>query len=177
MLTIKQEEHIAEASFREHFHSFFEGLHRYAYSLVRDNEEARDVVQAAFAHLWKRREAIRNPEAVRSYLYTSVHNLCLNALRKKAHAVRYRQHAVNTQQTAGWQPGMEEKERIAEIQKALDALPPRCREIFMASRFGGKTYAAIADEMKISVKTVEAQMGKALQLLRQKIGKGYLPGT
>ena len=55
------------------------------------------------------------------------------------------------------------------IRTAIEILPPKCREIFCKSRFEGMKYAEISDELHISIKTVEAQIGKALKILRESL--------
>jgi RNA polymerase sigma-70 factor (ECF subfamily) len=63
----------------------------------------------------------------------------------------------------------EEREIKARINQAIDALPPRCKEVFCKSRLEGKKYAEIAADLGIAVKTVEVQMGKALKILREQL--------
>jgi RNA polymerase sigma-70 factor, ECF subfamily len=164
--TIKLETHIVEDLFRRCFHANYEGLHRYAFTIVKDNEEAKDIVQSAFSNLWQKRSQVNMETGARAYLYTSVHNLCLNVVRKKSNASHYQAHLAAIAKRHASSDVLAEKELAAKIAWALEQLPPRCREIFLASRFEGKKYAEIAADMHISVKTVEAQMGKALAQLR-----------
>jgi RNA polymerase sigma-70 factor (ECF subfamily) len=164
--SIKLETHIVEDLFRQCFHANYEGLHRYAFTILKDNEEAKDMVQSAFSNLWQKRSQVNMETGARAYLYTSVHNLCLNAVRKKSNASQYQAHLAALAKRYESSDVLAEKELAAKIAWALDQLPPRCREVFLASRFEGKKYAEIAAEMDISVKTVEAQMGKALAQLR-----------
>jgi RNA polymerase sigma-70 factor (ECF subfamily) len=164
--SIKLETHIVEDLFRQCFHANYEGLHRYAFTILKDNEEAKDIVQLAFSNLWQKRYQINMETGARAYLYTSVHNLCLNTVWKKTNARHYQAHLAALAKRYESSDVVVEKELAAKIAWALDQLPPRCREIFLASRFEEKKYAEIAADMNISVKTVEAQMGKALAQLR-----------
>lgn len=63
---------------------------------------------------------------------------------------------------------VEDEMRIA-VERAVEALPDRCREVFELSRTKGMKYIEIASFLGISVKTVEAQMGKALRILREEL--------
>ena len=158
--------HSAEGLFERCFHDTYEGLHRYAYTILKDNEEAKDIVQKVFIKLWEKRDAINLQEAARMYCYTSVHNLCLNAIRDQKTRKKYIDHVGRTESDPVWQTAAEDKELSNRIYAAIDALPDRCREVFCKSRLEGKRYAQIAAELQISVKTVEAQIGKALKILR-----------
>lgn len=103
-------------------------------------------------------------ESGRFYLYKSVYHLSLNNIRdrrvKQNYHDRFSPPAANTRYVT------EEKETNTRVINAIDTLPPKCREVFVKSRYEGKRYAEISLELNISVKTVEAQMGKALKILR-----------
>ena len=158
--------HSTEGLFDRCFHETYEGLHRYAHTIVQDNEEARDIVQKVFIKLWEKRLEVNIPQAARLYLYTAVRHLCLNAIRDKKTRSNYINHYNNTETGYVVESSAEKKELERQIYAAIDSLPPRCREVFCKSRLEGKRYADIAEDMQISIKTVEVQMGKALKLLR-----------
>lgn len=154
-------------SVEEYFQLFFEGLHRYAFTFLRDNDAAKDAVQEVFVRLWEKRERLDASQSVKAYLYTSVYHYCLNI--KRHEKVKREYTATQQEPAAVSNDTLLSKEAALQIRKALDSLPPQCRLIFCKSRFEDKKYAAIAAEMNLSVKTVEAQMGKALKILRQKL--------
>jgi RNA polymerase sigma-70 factor, Bacteroides expansion family 1 len=158
--------HSTERLFENCFHDTYEGLHRYAHTILQDNEEARDIVQKVFIKLWEKKQTINFPGAARQYLYTAVHNLCLNVIRDKKTRSKYISHYHHTETGYVVESSAEKKELEKQIYAAIDSLPPRCREVFCKSRLEGKRYAEIAEDLQISVKTVEVQMGKALKLLR-----------
>lgn len=151
--------------FRQSFYSHYEDLHRYAYTLLRNNDEARDVVQDVFLKFWRNEKS--SEVMARQYLYRAVYNTCMNRMRHEKVRLRYLQYRADTQveSEAATLPVME-KELQARIQRAIDLLPAQCRLIFLKSRNEEKRYAEIARELDISVKTVEAQVAKALRILR-----------
>lgn len=152
--------------FRQSFYSHYEDLHRYAYTLLRNNDEARDVVQDVFLKFWKKEKPLPAAPMARQYLYRAVYNTCMNRMRHENVRLRYLQHHVDTvANEAGTLPVME-KELRARIEQAIALLPAQCRIIFLKSRNEEKRYAEIAKELQISVKTVEAQVAKALRILR-----------
>lgn len=67
----------------QYFFEYFEVLHTYAYTILKDNEEAKDVVQSVFMHLWQKREVLTIKQSVRSYLYVATHNHCLNHIKSR----------------------------------------------------------------------------------------------
>ncbi len=156
-----------ELLFKQYFHTYYEGLHRYAYTLLKDSDEAKDAVQQVFVQLWHKKEHINIVQSAKSYLYSAVHNYCLNVLRnektRQKHYSRYKE-TIGTPEDI--QTGLDEKELKKEMLKAMEALPDKCRLIFYKSRFEEKKYAEIAAELNLSVKTIEVQMGKALKILR-----------
>jgi RNA polymerase sigma-70 factor (ECF subfamily) len=158
----------------QYFHEYYEVLHRYAYTIIKDNDDAKDVVQSVFAQLWQKRDVLTIKQSVRAYLYAATHNQCLNRIKseqvRKNHHTRF---AAKDEYTTTQEP-LDVKELRKEVLSAMDTLPEKCREIFYKSRFEEKSYQEIAKELSISVKTVEAQMGKALRILRTILsGKTY----
>lgn len=164
----KQRDLVLEELYKDIFHNNFERLFHYSFTIVGNNEDARDIAQTAFIKLWEKRNQIRFEQAARSYLYTTVYNLSLNTVRnqknrKNAHdSLKIHQAEVNYYSA-------EQKENLRRIYQAIEALPTRCKEVFCKSRFESKKYLQIATELNISQKTVEAQMSKALKLLKEQL--------
>lgn len=156
--------------FSESFYTYYEDLHRYAYTLLRNNDEARDVVQDVFLKYWKKEKQLPAAPMVRQYLYRAVYNTCMNRMRHEKVRLRYLQYRDDTQATseAATLPVLE-KELKARIDAAIALLPAQCRIVFLKSRNEEKRYAEIAKELDISVKTVEAQVAKALRILREEL--------
>lgn len=108
---------------------------------------------------------------IKSYLFTSVHNRCLNYIRDNKKFDRENVEIEKLDNHFDWDASdkLQELELEAKIKKAIDSLPEKCREVFMLSRFEDLKYAEIAEKLNISIKTVEAQMGKALKTLRTQL--------
>ena len=157
-----------EESYKHCFDQYFERLYAYAFTIVKDSAEAKDIVQSAYVKLWEKRNEVNWPTSVQSYLYTTVYRLSLNIVRNRKIRNAHHQKIVPMQQSE-MRNSAEQKESSERIQKAIDELPPRCKEVFYKSRMEGKTYADIAMELDISVKTVEVQIGKALKFLRERL--------
>jgi len=134
--------------------------------MIKDNQQAKDIVQSAFVKLWEKRKDIDIVSVGRSYVYTSVYHLCLNSIRDRKIKDSSNEHLAAAMAGNRYDPA-EKREIRDRIHQAIGTLPPRCREVFCKSRFEGKKYSEIATELSISVKTVEVQMGKALKILRK----------
>lgn len=158
------------------FRTYYKPLCNYAYSFLNDKDEAEEVVQSAFIGVWDKRNSIEIQTSMKSYLYRMVRNSCLNVIKHSNVRKQHVRHAM-----AGGEP-MEENasqfvisgELEGKIREAMKQLPEQCRLVFQLSRFEELKYSEIADQLNISVKTVENHMGKALKIMRLQL-KDYLP--
>lgn len=149
------------------FKKYFSSLCIFARQYVYDNDKVKDIVHDVFINIWEKGELYASDSLIKGYLFTSVKNRCFNYLRdnKKFH------EDIDTLSYSLQSPGAEDKTEYTElelvIKEAIDSLPVRCQEIFILSRYEMLKYQEIADKLGISVKTVEAQMSKALKIMRE----------
>jgi RNA polymerase sigma-70 factor (ECF subfamily) len=160
-----------ETAFEQVFKTHFKRLHAYAFTILRDEIEAEEMVQQVFFKLWERNENLSLTGSVSAYLYRAVHNESLNYLKHQKVRSKHQLHIAYSMKNEVEHPA--KKVMAGELEKkihiALNELPEQCRTIFQMSRFDELKYREIADKLGISVKTVENQMGKALKLLREKL--------
>lgn len=143
--------------------------------LLRDRGPAEEVVQDVLLELWRRRATFTLETSLRAYLFQATRNRALNFLRRQRVEARGEPTiAANLPTPEPADSEVREAELAVAIQSAIAGLPDRCREVFELSRIQGLKYAEIAAELGISVKTVEAQMGKALRVMREKLAP-WLP--
>ncbi len=157
-----------EALIESLFEQWYEPLVRYAMAMLHSQDVAEDVVQQVFEKLWTKRVNIAIHTSAKSLLYRSVHNACLDELRKN----KVRQNFVSmernqTEQVVDQQ--LENKELGKQIAAAIDDLPAKCKQVFVLARQHEMSYAEIANTLEISNKTVENHMGKALKTLRARL--------
>ncbi len=171
----KKSSHIARSleltSFKSLFKSHFNSLCAFAVSFVHDEDTAKDIVHQTFIKLWEKRDAIDMEKRVKSYLFSTVHNLCLNYIRDNKKFIK-NEFEAETYTHPGQlndQDVMEKAELNARINRAIDSLPEKCREVFIMNRFDEMKYQEIADKTGISIKTVEAHISKALKILREQL--------
>ena len=166
-----------EGAYDDAFRSWYPALVRVAGAILRDIDAAEEVAQDVMVQLWRRRHVLDPTLSLRAYLLRSIRNRALNHLR---HARVRREtagdvEALYDEPVASDQPVIT-KELDDALRIALRELPPRCRAIFELSRVDGLKYAEIAQALDISQKTVEAQIGKALKILRARLAL-WLPPT
>jgi RNA polymerase sigma-70 factor (ECF subfamily) len=158
-------------AFEALFRTFFPSLVLFAKKFVPDQDTAKEIVHTVFLNLWEKRQQVDTGSPLKSYLFTSVHNRCLNYIRDQKKFDRDEAHfqRLDSTEFSNGVDRLEEQELEQRICDALQALPEKCREIFMLNRFEGLKYAEIAQQLNISVKTVETQMSRALRILREKL--------
>ena len=142
-----------QAAFESVFRSHFQYLCNYAKQYVGDQEISRDITQKVFINLWEKRAEIDPQMSVKSWLFTSVRNRCLNYIRDHK---KYQSEVLDID-CGDFDLSVEdhhfaEEELAAKIHAALETLPDKCRQVFELSRFEEKKYKEIAIELDISQK-------------------------
>jgi RNA polymerase sigma-70 factor, ECF subfamily len=166
-----------ESAFEKVFKDNFKKLQSYAITIVGDENVAEEMVQNVFFKLWDRSEKINIQSSIAAYLYRAVYNESCNYLKHqkvKQGFLNYSKHAMSDISTEKASKKVLVTELEQRIKNALNDLPEQCRTVFQLSRFEELKYQQIADTLGISIKTVEAQMGKALRIMRVKL-VDYLP--
>ena len=185
---IYQEDRPTSLSVRENFDSIyinnFSRLFLFAKEYVLFDEEAENIVQDIFLMLWEKKDILRVDVSLTAYLFTLVKNKCIDFLR---HRMVEQIYSENIQQEyneelnvklfalESFDHNFSSEEQIEILlRNAIDKLPERCRLIFIKSRIEGKKYKEIAEELNLSVNTVEGQISIELKKLREEL-KDYLP--
>lgn len=163
-------------AFEMYFKTYYQPLCNYAYTFLQDKEESEEIVQSTFISVWEKRQTLNIKTSAKSYFYAMVRNACLNVIKHE----KIKQKYVG-EEMALTNPGYEAVshavasiELESRIQHAIEKLPEQCRLVFKLSRFEELKYNEIAQQLEISVKTVENHMGKALKIMREQL-KDYLP--
>ena len=150
------------------FTHWYTPLCDYAYGIVYNADEAEDIVQKMFCKLWDQRDKIEIHTSIKSYLYRIVHNDCLNRIKQLKNRDEHNQYLglISSNVVEDTSEQLIYNELKQKIETAIENLPPRCKEVFMLSRYSYLSYSEIAEKMGISSGTVEKQISKALQVLR-----------
>lgn len=156
------------------FRDYYKPLVRYGNTFLRDTDETEDVVQQVFVSIWEKRAQIDIHTSIRAVLYKAVQNACLNKIKHRKVRNAYAEEWKMTQQKESVSVPVYVDELQQRIQLAIEQMPEQCGKIFKMSRFEQLRYQEIADQLGLSVKTIENQMGKALKIVREEL-KDYLP--
>lgn len=156
--------------FNNLFNEFYSPLCRFSMKFVMDKNAAEDIVQDLFLYLWENWEKMADIASIKSYAYTAVKNRSLSYLKKQfvgeiTENAEYTKESVTDGVLRSPQELIECKELEAILEKALESLPLKCRAIFTMKRFGELSNKEVAENLQISVKTVEAQMTIAIRKL------------
>ena len=156
---------------RKHFEQIFKAhfapLCGFAAKYVGDLDDAKNIVHEVFISVWDKFQTLPEDINHKSYLYTAVKNKSLNFIRDRKKHIHLADLELEEPVEENLQ--LEAQELEKEIELGIASLPEKCREIFQLNRQEGLKYSEIADRLGISIKTVEAQMSKALAILREQL--------
>lgn len=163
-----------ESVYKELFAEYYRPLSLFAVRFVDDLETAKEIVQELFVTIFENRKKLVITTSLKSYLYQSVRNRCLNHLK---HIQVDRKHLnklkLEQESSENLELSIETNELESRIFQIVSDLPPRVQEIFIKSRVNGMKNSEIAENLNISIRTVETQISNALKILRKDLGGDY----
>lgn len=171
-----------EKNFRTVFIAYFESLEVFATTYVADEDIAKDMVQEVFVNLWVKRSSLPQQLNLKSYLYQSTRNNCLNYLKRLKVQNKYEKQTRDNYQDLLLNyealnqlnfDSLSYQELQKSLSEAIAELPPKCREVFEMSRYNGMKNKEIAKHLNISIKAVEGHISKALRLLKTRLEPHY----
>ncbi|WP_367866957.1 RNA polymerase sigma-70 factor [Pedobacter sp. WC2423] len=148
-------------------------LHIHTYKKLGDFDDASDIIQELFTNLWIKRSALPDQTNLKSYLFVSVRNRILDFISHKKVESKYInsfQIFINDKSSYVTDLFIREREFAKIIEKEINELPPKMREIFILSRTTGLSHKEIAEKLNISENTVKNQVKGALKKLKCKFG-------
>ncbi|ADV42058.1 RNA polymerase sigma-70 factor [Bacteroides helcogenes] len=165
----QMKEEDSERAFHGFYNLCYDRLFRIAYYYVKHGEWAQEIVLDVFMRLWEQRAKLPEVNNIEDYCFILTKNASLNYLDKESrHTTQSSDQLPEPSDRANSpEDTLISEELFARYVKALDRLPQRCREVFIRVREEKQSYAQVAKELNISVKTVDAQLQKALTRLRE----------
>ena len=171
-------------NFEKIYKLYYPKMVAFAKNYVSANEDVENIVQDVFLVLWEKKDELELSCTLTTYLFTLVKNRCLNFLKHSLY-INEKKRTLETAEEQEMQMNLYSLQQfdesfltISEVENLIDEvigkLPERCREIFILSRMEGLKYKEIAEQLDISVNTVENQMSIALRKLKVEL-KDYLP--
>ena len=149
--------------------SFYQKLCGYAYTLSHDHAAAEDIVQDVFVKVWSNKKQINTSFSIKSYLYKSVYNEFINQYRKNKPVFFLEKKYLESVDLVVENTRENLDDLLQLVDKQINELPPKCREIFLLNKKEGLTHLEISEYLNISTKTIEGHMTRAFKILRNKL--------
>jgi RNA polymerase sigma-70 factor (ECF subfamily) len=164
-----------ETAYKSLYNQYYIELYVYSKRYVRDMDAAKEVVQDVMINLWAKREELNFQDNLKAYLYKSVSNRSINYLKKKKYTINIDEELEDKliEEDMHFIENLEDNQLEERIDQEINKLPDKCKQAFRLSRFEELKYNEIADQMGVSVKTVEAHISNALNKLSNAL-KDYL---
>ncbi|PIF29689.1 RNA polymerase sigma-70 factor (ECF subfamily) [Flavobacterium sp. 9] len=142
----------------------------YANSLVKNVYSAEDIVQNVFIKVWEQRTRLKTNHAIKSFLYKLVYNEFIDLYRKNQSLFSLEKSYYDALNSIVLEDDSESLQHVINVvNKEIQNLPPKCKEVFILSKKEGLTNIEIAEHLDVSIKTVEAQITKAFSILRSSL--------
>jgi len=153
------------------YHRYYLRMCEFAYRIVACRETARDIVQDAFVVVLENRlRSGDDPDALKSYLYSTVKHAALNRVRHLHIASRvHKAHETDEAEEAGILEAMVHAEIVGELHAALESLPTGCANVCKMAYLEGRKNQEIADTLGVSINTIKTQKQRGIALLRNKL--------
>ncbi len=158
------------SAFERLFNLYSESMLDFAVIFVKSPQIAEDIVQEVFVNVWKNKKKLNPSLKIKAYLFKSVKNQSLKYFRHEKTERQSEDHiAAVLEPVKRPDEEISENEFTAEVQKAVNELPEKCRAIFAMNRYSGLTYSEIAKIQDVSINTVKTQMARAFKFLRNRL--------
>jgi RNA polymerase sigma-70 factor (ECF subfamily) len=154
--------------FEKLYKRFQPSLVNYAIYLTRSSEDSIELVNDVFLSVWNKRNRLKLDSSLKTYLYTAVKNRCINYLKKHKLEIVLNEQLDMLSDFKADQSLLEKEQHII-IQQIMNGLPSKCKQVFAMSRIDQLSNKEIASLLDISIKTVEAQITKALKIFKKKL--------
>jgi RNA polymerase sigma-70 factor (ECF subfamily) len=166
-----------ESAFEYFFNLYHNNILGFCVQFLNNQDEANGITQESFLNLWLNRENVTTINGIKSFLYTYAKSKCLNAIRHQKVKEKFKTETLNAKGRALDIEILEsmnfdtlaltELEEL--IHKSIQELPDKTKKVFLKKRFENKKNQEIADELQVSIKSIEAHMTKALKILKYKL--------
>lgn len=163
-------------AFDQLFDRYSQRLYRFSKSLLKNHEDAEEVVQEVFFRIWKKRGELDERKSFQSFLFSIAYNLIVDQFRQRVKDQKYEQFLIKEAQQNYLNPEneLEYKEMKKQVNKAITELPEQRKKIYQLSREKGLSYKEIASRLHIKSKTVENHINLALKHIRKRLGNKTL---
>ncbi|HKI90254.1 MAG TPA: RNA polymerase sigma-70 factor [Draconibacterium sp.] len=159
------------------FQKYSDKLFRFSFSLLKNEEDSKEIVQEVFFRIWNKRHEIDSSKSFKSYLFTISYNLIIDQLRLKLKEQQYRKFLQSyfNANSDEIENKVDFESLIKKLEIVVEELPNKRKQIYKLSREKGYSHKEIAEELGLSVKTIENQINLSLKHLKLRLGRDVLP--
>lgn len=157
------------------FHRYYPTYFHFAKGMLKDIKAAEDIVQNVFMKIWQNRESLEEDKSIKNYIYVLSKREILNYFRAK-----YNTQILLTEEIQAFDMpdeskafGLDYEELKGSVQQVMDQMPPRRRSIYYMSRFESLSNREIAQQLGISIRTVEKHIELAIRTFREQLGEFF----
>ena len=168
---IRRKEH---GAFKQLFEVYFKKMTLFFFFFLLDRDEAEDIAQEVFVDLWNNSATLPEVSNLKSYLFVQVRNRCLNRLKHVHVEDKYRQWLTEAQAYAEIPEVEIDPEVMNRVYGVIEELPEGSRVIFKKCVIEGKKYKDVAEELGVSINTVNTQMKRSYKYIRARLGVSFL---
>ena len=163
-------------AFDQMFDRYSQQLYRFSKSLLKNHEDAEEVVQEVFFRIWKKRDELNERKSFQSFLFSIAYNLIVDKFRQRVKDQKHEQFLIKQAQQNYLNPEneLEYRELKKQVNKAITELPEQRKKIYQLNREKGLSYKEIAGRLRIKPKTVENHINLALKHIRKRLGNETL---
>ncbi|GAB4034827.1 RNA polymerase sigma factor [Spirosoma jeollabukense] len=158
-----------QAAFATLYRHYRTPAFKFCLYLLKDQEEAENMVHDVFIKIWERRTSINPSLNFSSYLFTCLRNMAFDYLKQVEKSQLLKQRYLDRMQSVHEEEADDQEARLTLLQTAIDSLSDKRKVILLLNIEGGKSYQEIAELLRISKNTVKNQLVKAKQVLREKL--------
>ena len=158
-------------AFNNLFAKYGKPLFGFIYSILKNVEDSKEIVQDVFVKVWERRQSLNEYSSFKSFLFSIAYHQVISEFRKNASKDKYIEYIDLKSPESPNTPDLEVEYRMLyeKIDQIVDAMPPQRKTIFKLSRYEGLSHSEIAARLNLSIKTVENHLGLSLKTLRAEL--------
>ena len=163
------------SAFDELFEKYSSIIFHFALSILKSKEDAEEIVQNTFLALWEKRQSVDHKQPFKPFIFTIAYNSTIDTFRRKAKEKKYRDYfLVNASIFYDQEEFQLSSDLLYNLDRIIDELPERRKQIFKLRKEKGLSHKEIADELSISTKTIENSINLAVKYIKSQINKGAL---
>jgi RNA polymerase sigma-70 factor (family 1) len=165
-------------AFDDLFNKYSSRLFSFSLKYLKSNEEAEEVVQEVFLYIWDKRDGLKPDQSFNAYIFTIAYNIIKKYFLKKTRDNAFKDDLIYSllQEENKLDQIIDYKFLLEKVEKYIEALPKRRKEIFIKRKFDGLSVKQIAEELGISPNTVENQLASAQKQIQEELKKEKLAG-